>query len=507
MDIKQAAVLWSLILMLSTSSLGNKICYGELGCLVTDEGWHSIAHRPFNPTPYRREEIGTVFKLFSRHKRHGVVFSPNNIGGNSLRVFNPTKNTKIIIHGFRSNADSVWVTNMTNVFLERDDLNVITVNWANGAGSLYVKAVSNARVVGLEVAFLINKLIENHNANPGTFHIIGHSLGAHIAGYAGSRVDGLGRITGLDPAGLGFTRMPSYVRLDRLDAEFVDIIHTDAEFVGLGLVEAVGDVDFFPNGGYHQKGCRWPMIRKWSAILKLRFLFENLLPCSHTRSQELFIESIKSSPYLNTEGRSTSNSCHLVGFLCHTYEDFVNGQCTSCGNDGLGCALMGIDADKYPGKRKRNGPRKFYLVTNSSPPYCGHHYAMNVTVAAYPRESDAASGDIIAAINGRDGSVSTAHFTPKLRTMKPGETHTILGFSDVDIRQVYAARVTWSWKPNTLLKYFCLSCIQNLLVSHLSVTNMEYNSNSIVETKAACTTWKTPIYLASDKPRDVLLVC
>lgn len=31
---------------------------------------------------------------------------------------------------------------------------------------------------------------------PENVHIIGHSLGAHIAGYAGKRLKNLGRITG-----------------------------------------------------------------------------------------------------------------------------------------------------------------------------------------------------------------------------------------------------------------------------------------------------------------------
>ena len=73
------------------------------------------------------------------------------------------------------------------------------------------------------------------------FHIIGHSLGAHIAGYAGeklismSRETGkLGRITALDPAQPLFQNTPEFVRLDPGDAEFVDVIHTDAKSILMG---------------------------------------------------------------------------------------------------------------------------------------------------------------------------------------------------------------------------------------------------------------------------------
>lgn len=45
-------------------------------------------------------------------------------------------------------------------------------------------------------------MINSAGAKASDFHCIGHSLGSHICGYAGSRIVGLGKITGLDPAGL-----------------------------------------------------------------------------------------------------------------------------------------------------------------------------------------------------------------------------------------------------------------------------------------------------------------
>lgn len=60
-------------------------------------------------------------------------------------------------------------------------------------------------------------------------HMIGHSLGAHLSGYAGTvlQVDfglKLGRITGLDPAEPHFAQTEAIVRLDTTDAKYVDIV-------------------------------------------------------------------------------------------------------------------------------------------------------------------------------------------------------------------------------------------------------------------------------------------
>lgn len=61
----------------------------------------------------------------------------------------------------------------------------------------YAQTAANARVVGLEVAKFINSiLIEKFNISASTVHVIGHSLGAHVAGYVGERVPNMLRITG-----------------------------------------------------------------------------------------------------------------------------------------------------------------------------------------------------------------------------------------------------------------------------------------------------------------------
>jgi hypothetical protein len=107
-------------------------------------------------------------------------------------------------------------------------------------------------------------------------HLIGHSLGAHISSYVGHNLRNLGRISGLgifiiirnyklylfiffylniDPAGPDFYDSLAPDRLDSSDALFVDVIHTDGAprvHSGFGHLDALGHVDFYPNGGSAQ---------------------------------------------------------------------------------------------------------------------------------------------------------------------------------------------------------------------------------------------------------------
>lgn len=66
--------------------------------------------------------------------------------------------------------------------------------------------------------------------------LVGHSLGAHIAGCAAKRLntdEKIDSIIGLDPAAIGFTFSERENRLSDTDAEYVQVIHTDIKKFGM----------------------------------------------------------------------------------------------------------------------------------------------------------------------------------------------------------------------------------------------------------------------------------
>lgn len=165
--------------------------------------------------------------------------------------------TKILIHGWKSSSLSSTIEKIKNAYLSKGDFNILTVDWEELAENIFYQTVaSQTKPVGQIVAEFIEELIFR-GANINQIHLIGHSLGAHVCGYAGRFFKGkIRRITGLDPARPSFEIL-NFLGLNWLnksDAKFVDVIHTSA---GLeGFIRPIGHADFYPNGGEPpQPGC------------------------------------------------------------------------------------------------------------------------------------------------------------------------------------------------------------------------------------------------------------
>lgn len=79
-----------------------------------------------------------------------------------------------------------------------------------------------------------------------------------MAGFVGKSIfiktgKKLSRITATDAAGPGFENVNPESRLDKHDARFVDVIHTDTNYYG--IFKPIGHVDFYVNEGKNQPGC------------------------------------------------------------------------------------------------------------------------------------------------------------------------------------------------------------------------------------------------------------
>ncbi|KAF7275203.1 hypothetical protein GWI33_012085, partial [Rhynchophorus ferrugineus] len=157
-------------------------------------------------------------------------------------------------------------------FTQRADHNVILLNAPRlEAGPWYLTASQNTRVVGQYAAQFIDYLVSRGLYLP-SLHLTGLSLGAQMAGVCGQNVKSgrVRRITGLDPAGPLFNKWPKSLKLDASDAEFVDIIHSDAGI--FGYPRQIGHADFWPNRGLApQPGCNFKEIkmRNPDAIVEL----------------------------------------------------------------------------------------------------------------------------------------------------------------------------------------------------------------------------------------------
>ncbi|XP_035206604.1 pancreatic lipase-related protein 2-like [Stegodyphus dumicola] len=239
----------------------------------------------------------------------------------------PNKREKINtkFHFFGPSNKNISQNKLKNALLNKNDSNVFIVDWSNGYGELYEQSVANIRVVGAEVGLFMQRL-NILNLDPKFLHIIGHGLGAHGAGYAGKWFQErqhklIGRITGLDPAGPYFNGVNKTVRLDKGDAAFVDVIHTNTEGESIYVEVNPGELN-----------------------------------CSHYRSCDYFIATLEEP------------DCKFESQSCYSWDSYFHGGCGTSEHNA--CIRMGFYAYADACELQNERSLKLFVKTKLSPPYC-----------------------------------------------------------------------------------------------------------------------------------------
>lgn len=225
------------------------------------------------------------------------------------------------------------------------------------------------------MANFTRRLNSMYNQTANDFTVVGHSLGAHVAGFVGTNFTSpqIKMILGLDPAGPAFSDISPQFRLDPKDARLVVTIHTNAGKVsidGFGIKTPLGHYSFFPNGGFNQPGCE--NVHGVARIL-LDGVFQGLsdtIACSHRRPTILV-----------PVNESLFNDCEMVGYKCDSYEKFLDGKCGTCRDGSDECKLFDSWFDywrDHPKPNNASAAKTYYLDTNDIIPYCLYHYQIKV---------------------------------------------------------------------------------------------------------------------------------
>jgi len=203
-----------------------------------------------------------------------------NNGFQQSRPIDPNQNTYAITHGYQNTGGNAknnftpepWISDMAQAIRDKDpNANIIVTDWESGAKPLgligvdYSIAAGNTREVGNQLA----QYLRDQGVDPNKTELIGHSLGAHISGFASAQFRQLtgnliNRIVGLDPAGPEFTTrsrpiggalgtgvveepVPPSDRLDPTDAKQVIAAHSSPNTFGYKDQIGTKDIHFNKN--------------------------------------------------------------------------------------------------------------------------------------------------------------------------------------------------------------------------------------------------------------------
>lgn len=178
---------------------------------VTNQNLSSIAEFAMNcvkavPCPFKHiGDVKVQFRLYTRLNRNKeflIKFGDHNRNVLEKTHFDPSKPTKVLVHGFLNGHESPINEKLKESYLKNHDVNVVVSSWGSGSKTLcYNWAVQRVELVGKMIGEFLNFLMDDDEYAWERLTIVGHSLGAHVAGFAGKAVQKgkVGTIIGLDP--------------------------------------------------------------------------------------------------------------------------------------------------------------------------------------------------------------------------------------------------------------------------------------------------------------------
>lgn len=341
--------------------------------------------------------------------------------------FNITSQTFAIIHGWSvAGLFESWVHKLVAALFEREPTaNVIVVDWLDRANEHYPNSAENTKLVGQDVAKFINWLEVGLKYDLSKLHILGYSLGAHVAGIAGNLTNNkVNRITGLDPAGPRFEHADTHSRLSPDDANFVDVLHTNTRGspdLSIGIQRPVGHVDIYPNGGTEQPGCTFQNAMKMIAAYGI-YNVDQIVKCAHERSVHLFIDSL------------VNKQQQIMAYRCSSKDAFNKGLCLSCRKNR--CNNLGYGVNKVRNTRSA----KLYLKTTASMPFKVFHYQMKVHFFSQQMLSFAQQPMRVSLFGTHSEKTDINLIMPDMNT---NTTASFLVISDVDIGELLMVEMEW----------------------------------------------------------------
>ncbi|XP_030640551.1 lipoprotein lipase isoform X2 [Chanos chanos] len=341
--------------------------------------------------------------------------------------FNPENKTFIVIHGWTvTGMYESWVPKLVMALHEREPMaNVIIVDWLTRAQQHYTTSAAYTKLVGRDVAKFVTWLQGEVDYPWERIHLLGYSLGAHVAGIAGLLTRSkINRITGLDPAGPSFEYADAQSTLSPDDANFVDVLHTNTRGSpdrSIGIQRPVGHIDIYPNGGTFQPGCDLQNTVKMIAFTGFQNM-DQIVKCSHERSIHLFIDSL------------VNEHMQSFAYRCNSKDAFNKGMCLSCRKNR--CNKVGYGVNKVRARRSS----KMYLKTRGIMPYKVFHYQVKVHFFGKDKMSFTEQPMQISLYGLHGEKENIPYVLPSLAT---NTTVSFLLTTDVDIGELLMVKIQW----------------------------------------------------------------